>query len=219
VNDLTRNRIDRFVPLAGLGYAALAIAGDLTIGRFPDSGTSTSTLSSFYDAHHVRVAAGGMLLAWSTLLLGVFGAALWNRARNAGAHPVVAAVALVGTGAAVAMGLQEAATYWIAAHVSTEGSTTPAALQAWHIAGSEGAFAGGVALLLLASAAAGLGWRAVPAWLAALAIVLGLAQLTPLGFVASMAFLAWAAAAGIVLALRPCPSWRLSESDAALEGR
>jgi hypothetical protein len=219
VNDRKRNGIARLVPLAGVGYAALAIAGDLTIGRFPDSSTSTSSLASFYAAHHVRVAAGGMLLAWSTLLLGVFGAALWDRARSVGSHPIVTAVALVGTGAAVATGLQAAATYWITAHVSTEAATTPAALQAWHIAGSEGAFAGGVALLLLASAAAGLGRRAVPAWLAWLAIVLGLLQLTPLGFLASMAFLAWAAAAGITMTLRPRSSWSVAGPDPALESR
>jgi hypothetical protein len=55
-------RLARLVPLAGVGFAVLTIAGYLTIGPFPDTDASVSELTSFYAAHHGQVAAGGQLL-------------------------------------------------------------------------------------------------------------------------------------------------------------
>jgi hypothetical protein len=199
-------RLSRLAPLAGVAYAALTIVGDLTIGKFPDSGTSVSKLAPFYSAHHSRVAAGGMIFAWATILLAVFGCALWARARDAAAHPAIAAAVLVGTTVSVVSDLQSASAYWILGHISTETGVTPAALQAWHVAGAEGGLGGGVAILLVAIAAAGILARAVPRWLAWPALVLGLLQMTPIGFLASMLFLLWAAVTGIVLTIRPLSS-------------
>jgi hypothetical protein len=50
--------------------------------------------------------------------------------------------------------------------------------------------------------AAGVVARAIPRWLAWGALVLGIAAITPYGFVASMLFLLWTAVAGIVLTVR-----------------
>jgi hypothetical protein len=47
--------------------------------------------------------------------------------------------------------------------------------------------------------AAGVFTRAVPGWLAWFALGLGIAVLTPFGFLASRLFLLWTAVAGIVL--------------------
>jgi hypothetical protein len=194
---MNETTLGRLAPIAGAAFAVTTIAGDLVIDKFPDSNTSVSTLGTYYAAHHNRVAAGGMVFAWATILLAIFGCALWNRARTL--RPAVAAAILVATAVAVAAGLQEASTYWILGHVSTDHALTPAALQAWHIAGSEGVLSSGVALLLLAVGVAGI----VPRWLAWPAIGVGLLQLTPLGFFASLLFLLWAAVAGIVLTVRP----------------
>jgi hypothetical protein len=169
------------------------------VGQFPDSDASTAKLHAYYAAHHAHVAAGGMAFAWSTLLLAVFGCALWNRARAAGAHAAVAAAVLVATAVAVVVTAQEASGFLVLGDVSTKTSVTPSALQALHIVGSAGALGTGVALLLLAVGVSGI----VPRSLAWPAIVLGLLQLTPVGFFASLAFLLWAAVAGVVLTLRP----------------
>jgi hypothetical protein len=196
-------RLARVAPLAGIGYAVLTIAGDLVIGEFPDSGTSTAKLATFYASHHSQVAAGGMIFAWATLLLTAFGCALWARTRGAGAHPALAAAILVGTTLAAVSDLDGASAYWTLGHVSTHATVTPAALQAWHIAGSEGSLGGGIAILLLTAGLAGLATRAIPRSLAWTALPLGLIQLTPVGFLASMLFLLWTAAAGVVMAARP----------------
>jgi hypothetical protein len=181
------------------------VVGDLVIGKFPDSGTTLSSLSSYYADHHARVAAGGMVLAWAALLLAVFGCALWGRLREADAHPALAVAVLVATAAAVAGDAQGGSVYWTLGHISTESGVSPAALQAWHVAGSEGGLGAGVALLLLAVGVAGVLGRGVPRWLAWPAIALGLLQMTPVGFFASLLFLLWAAATGVSLARAKAP--------------
>jgi hypothetical protein len=203
MNEQPLTRLARFAPLAGVAYAGANVVGDLTIGKFPDSGTRLSDLTSFYADHHARVAAGGLVFAWSTLLLAAFGCTLWERVRRSGTHPAVVAAVLVGTAVAVVSALQEATTFWILGHASTERALTPAALQAWHVGGSEGDLSGGIALLLIALAIAGIAAQALPRWLAWPALVIGLLQLTPLGFFASLLFLLWAAVAGIALTAAP----------------
>jgi hypothetical protein len=96
--------------------------------------------------------------------------------------------------------VQEATLFALVGHASTASTLTPSALQALHIAGSEGSLSTGLAILLLAVGVA----EIVPRWLAWPAIVLGIAQLVPgIGFFASMLFLLWAAVAGIALTVRP----------------
>jgi hypothetical protein len=196
MNDRT---LVRLAPLAGLAYAVATIGGDVVIDAFPDTGTPPAELHAYYAAHHAHVAAGGMIFAWSTLLLAIFGCALWSRVRSAGAHAAVAGAVLVATAVAVVETAQEASGYLVLGDVSTKSSVTPSALQALHIAASAGALGAGVALLLLAVGVAGI----VPRWLAWPAVVLALLQLTPLGFFASLLFLLWAAVTGVVLTLRP----------------
>lgn len=196
-------KVARIAPLAAVAYGVLTVAGDLVIGKFPDSDTSTAKLAVFYASHHAQVAAGGMMFAWSTLLLATFGCALWARMRVAGTHPALAAAILIGTTLAAVSDLQGASAYWTLGHISTKAAVTPAALQAWHIAGSEGFLGAGIALLLLAAGVAGLATRAIPRTLAWPAVGLAVLQLTPIGFLASLLFMLWAAATGIVMTVRP----------------
>lgn len=195
---MNANTLGRLAPLAGAAYAVAMIVGDLVIGDFPDSSSSGSKLATYYAAHHAHVAAGGMVFAWAPILLAVFGCTLWSRARSV--RPGVAAAILVATAVAVVADVQEATSFWVLGHDSTASTLTPSALQALHIAGSEGSLSTGVAFFLLAVGVAGI----VSRWLAWPAIVLGIAQLVPgVGFFASMVFLLWAAVTGIAVTLRP----------------
>lgn len=80
-------------------------------------------------------------------------------------------------------------------------STTPGALQAWHIAGATGSFDAGTAVLLLSLAVAGLLGSDVPRWLGAVALALVIMQFTP-GLLAWLLFHAFVVLAGITLAIR-----------------
>lgn len=62
---------------------------------------------------------------------------------------------------------------------------------------------GGTLILLLAVAAAGIFARAFPRWIAWTALVIAVAQYTPVGFVASLILLLWSLVVGITLTVRP----------------
>jgi len=48
----------RLVPLAGVAYCVFILAGDLTIGEFPDATTSPAELSRYYATHADSVRVG-----------------------------------------------------------------------------------------------------------------------------------------------------------------
>jgi hypothetical protein len=201
-----RNWLARLVPLAGVLFAVLTVAGYFAIGPFPDTDASISTLTSFYAANHGRVATGGLLLGLAATFLALFGVAVWARIRATDLHPVVAGAALVGTAMTAASGLDSAGAYSILGDIGDQQGLSPAALQAWHISGAAGVIDGGSVILLLAAATAGIAGRAFPGWLAWPALALAILQLIPVspyGFYASLLVLLWAAVAGIVMAMRP----------------
>jgi hypothetical protein len=195
--------IGRLATLGGLGFLATSLAGDLTIGAFPGPGTPASQLVSFYAAHHAQVLAGGLLLALSGVFFVLFGLAVWARIRQVQASPLLAGLAVISTALVAMTTLAAAGTYGVLGDIGSQHAIAPAALQAWHIMGSEGSLADSAStfLFLLTAAGAGLAARAVPRWLAWAALLLAVLQLLPdqVGFLASLVFYAWAAAAGIWL--------------------
>jgi hypothetical protein len=196
---MTDLKLIRILSLAGLAYAALQVAGDLTIGPFPDGNTSTASLSTYYAVHHGHVAMGGYLMAWSAVCLGLFGAVLAWRVRSL---PITAAIIAVGAGAALASAEFSASTYFLLGNISTSTHLDPAALQAWHLTGSEFGIGIGQGVLLLGVAIAAVVGRILPAWVGWSAVVIAIGHLTPLGFLASLLFLLWCAAVGLTLSIR-----------------
>jgi hypothetical protein len=197
-----QDRVTRLLPLAGIAFAVLAMAGNLTIDAFPDINTPIGKLSAYYAHHHTQVGRGGLLLGYSVVFFVLFGVALWGRARQS-ASPAIAGTVLVGTAMVAVNGLTSADSYYTLGQIADKSETTPAALQSWHIAGSVGGAGADSIVLLLGVAAAGLLARALPRWLAWSALVLAIMHFTPLGFLAFLLFYAWAVAAGIALTMRP----------------
>jgi hypothetical protein len=187
------------------GFAVLTVAGFFVIGSNPDSGTPTPEITSFYAAHHGQLYLGGILLAYAAILFAVFGAAIWDRTRRTGRHPVAVGVTLVGTATATASQLATATIYFTLGDIGNKPATTPGALQALHIIGSELslATAGGVALLLLAVPLAGITARVFLRWLAWPALIIGILQLVPVSFTAFLLFLPWALTAAIIMTTYP----------------
>jgi hypothetical protein len=192
------SRLERVLPLTGVLFAVLAMAGNLTIGDFPDIDTPTGKLTAYYADHHAQVGRGGMLLGYSVVFFALFGVAVWSRIRR-NAPPVVAGAILIGTALVSASMLTSADTYYTLGQIGGKSETTVQALQAWHITGSVGGAGADSIVLLLAIAAAGIVARALPRWLAWSALVLALMHFTPFGFLAFLLFYVWAFAAGIAL--------------------
>ena len=199
------NRLGRLVPLAGVVFAVLTMAGYLTIGPFPDSEASVSELTSFYAAHHSQVATGGLLLGLAAIFFALFGTAVWARIRASDLHPILAGTALVATAMAAVSSVEGAGAYSVLGEIGHQPWLAPAALQATHVSSTVGGIDGGTVLFLLAVATAGIAGHVFPRWLALPALALAIVYFTPFGFYASLLFLPWAAVTGIVMAVRPTP--------------
>jgi hypothetical protein len=110
---------------------------------------------------------------------------------------------MIATTLAALTTLASAGTYGVLGDIGGQLGVAPAALQAWHIMGSDGSLADSAStfLFLLAMAGAGILARVLPRWLAWTALLLAVLQLVPnqIGFLASLVFLVWTAAAGISL--------------------
>lgn len=200
----------RWLPLSGVVFAVVAMAGNLVIGDFPDTDTSVSKLTTYYTRHHAGVGRGGTLLGYSVIFFALFGLALWSRVRRSAAAPVIAGGVLLGVALVAVDMITSANTYYTLGQIGGESTTSPQALQAWHIIGSVGGVGADSIVFLLAIAAAGILARALPRWLAWSALVLAVMHFTPLGFLAFLLFYVWASAAGIALTVRPNP---LSSAD------
>lgn len=191
--------LNRALPLAGIAFAVLTMAGNLVIGKFPDGKTPPGQLHAYYASHHAHLTAGAALFSWGIVFFALFGVALWSRVRRAAVPAWVGASILVGFAVDAAVQLYSAGVYQVLGSVGANSNTSTGALQAWHIAGSEFGNGAGITIAMIGVGIAGLLARAVPRWLAVLGLIIGLAQLTPVGFLASLVFLLWSAVASIVL--------------------
>jgi hypothetical protein len=195
----------RFAPLAGVLAGGLTLAGDLIIGPFPEASTPADDLPGYYAAHASHVAIGAALMGWGALFLAVFGVVIADRIRRS-APVALAGTALVGTAVGTTFFLMTAAQCQLLAEAGVDPNLDPAALQAWQISASMFGSSGGIVLLLVAVAAAGIRYRTLPGWLGWTGLLLAVAQLYPgerIAFLASLVFLLWMAVAGIALAARP----------------
>ena len=192
--------IGRLAALGGLGFLVTSLAGDLLIGAFPRPDTPVSQLVSFYTAHHTQLLAAGMLLALSGIFFALFGVAVWARIRQAASNPMLAGLAMIGTALVTVTTLASAGTFGVLGDIGGQHAIAPAALQAWHIMASAGSLADGAStfLFLVTAAAACILAPALPRWVAWSALPLAVLQLPPgqVGFLASLVFVPWAAAAG-----------------------
>ena len=193
----------RLAAVTGLGFLATSLAGDLVIGNFPRPDTPAAKLVSFYTLQHAQVLRGGWLLALSGVCFALFGTTVWARIRQAPASPLLAGLAMIATALVAVTTLAQAGAYGVLGDIGGQHVIMPAALQAWHIMGSAGSLADGAStfLFLLAVAEAGILAPVFPRWLSWSALILAVLQVLPdpVGFLASLVFLLWAGAAGIVM--------------------
>lgn len=211
------DRLVRLLPLSGVAFAVLSMAGNLTIDKFPEPDTPISKLSSYYADHHAQLGRGGTLLGYSVVFMALFGVALWSRARKAQAPAVITGALLVGTAMVGVMMLTGADAFLALGQIGGKSTVTPQALQAWHVNASVGGFGADSVVLLLAVATGGILVRAFPRWLAWTALALAVLAFTPLAFFGYLLFHLWAVVAGVALTLRPVAESARSTPDAVAQ--
>lgn len=198
-------RVARFVPLTGLIFVALAVAGGLAIGNTPDSDATLAKVTHFYSVHHNRIFASGILWAYAAIFLAFFGATLWSRVRAAGLWPVLSAGTIVGTAVASLGFLLFAGVDFALGDLGNKTNVSGQAIQSLH-ALTDGTFlpvAAGIEILLWGVGLAAVRGAILPRWLAWIALVIAVLMVTPIGFFAVLAFLIWTIIVSIWLAVRP----------------
>jgi hypothetical protein len=195
------DRIQRLLPLAGVGFAAVMLAALYLTRAEADASASTQTIFDYWHGHQGAQLVAALILApYGAVLLVLFAAAVCSTVREhetetspyatimlAGA--VIAAVGLTVTGtldAAVATSANRGARHAV---------YTLAQLQSYDWV----PWVVGFGVMLLAAGIGGMQTRALPKLLSWPALVLGALFLTPAGFFAAFGFPVWTAATGVAL--------------------
>ena len=195
----------RLAPLTGVGFTVTTSIGFLMMGKNPEPDSPIAAVTRYWAGHHAHIASAGLVLAYGSVLFALFGIALWGRMRAAAVHPLVATSAILGTAVAAVGLLASSMIYFVLGDIAAKPTLLPATVQTLSVLGTEPSYlvAGGAELLLLAVTAAGIARHVFPRWVTFSALPLGLLQLTPLGFKASLVLLLWTTAVGILLTVRP----------------
>jgi hypothetical protein len=197
---LNTQRWPAWAPLLGIAFVALVVISFIVSGETPDIKDSPQKVLDFYNDNDSSQQFAAALLAWATVLflffLGVLRTAL---ADAEGGTPRLSAVAFAG-GIVLALGMLAFAGFTFTLGDAAD-HLTPDAAQALNALNSDFflPLAAGLGTLMIATGISSIRSRVFPAWLAWLALLIGIAAITPAGFFAFLAFGLWTIAAAIVL--------------------
>jgi hypothetical protein len=206
---LNTQRWPAWAPLLGIAFVALVVMSFAVGGETPDIKDSPQKVLDFYNDNDSSQQFAAALLAWATVLflffLGVLRTAL---ADAEGGTPRLSAVAFAG-GIVLAIGMLAFAGFTFTLGDAAD-HLTPDAAQALNALNSDFflPLAAGLGTLMIATGISSIRSRVFPAWLGWLALVIGIAAITPAGFFGFLAFGLWTIAASIVL-------WRAGTGAAA----
>lgn len=211
---MSTDRVQRALPLFGVLFTVVLVAGLALTSGEPDAGGTRSEIFSYWHGHRgVQLVSNLLLIPFGVVFLLGFTAALRRAVRSGEAGEAVYSPLILAGGVTASVGLLVTGTLGAAvtsaAHRNARDATyTLAQLQSydwmtWMV---------GFAVLLLAAGVGGLRTRALPTPLALAATVLGVLFLTPIGYFALFAFPLWALATGIAL-------FRVDQRESRRRGR
>jgi hypothetical protein len=207
---LTDKRWPAFAPLTGILFVVLVVVAFTVSGETPDTDDSPQKILSFYIDNDSEQMFAAALLAWGAVAFLFFLGILRTTLRAAeGALGRLSAVAFAG-GVVLAVGMLAFAGFSFALGDTADDGLTPQAAQALNALNSDFFFpvAGGTGTLMIATGLASIRSGALPAWLGWIALLIGIAAITPVGFFAFLLFLVWTLVVSVLL-------WRAAATPAA----
>lgn len=202
---------NRFLPLSGIAFVVIAVVAIIVLGgSTPDVDASSAKIVSFYTAHYGHQSTAPYVLAIGTLFFAVFGATVWQTfaARNDDSFGRLAgAVALVGTAVAVC-GYLVAAAFHLALAEAVHHGISGGGAQALNALDARGyqPFVIGTAIFLLGAAPLMVRTSGVFRWFGWIALAIGVASFTPVGFFAFVGANLWIVLVSILMAVRAAPA-------------
>jgi len=197
---LNTQRWPAWAPLLGIAFVILVVISFAVSGETPDVNDSPQKVLDFYNDNDSSQQFAAALLAWGTVLFLFFLGVLRTTLADAeGGSPRLSAVAFAG-GIVLAIGMLSFAGFTFALGDAAD-HLTPQAAQALNALNSDFFFplAAGLGTLMIATGICSVRTGALPAWLGWIAILIGIAAITPAGFFGFLAFGLWTIAASIVM--------------------
>jgi hypothetical protein len=196
--------LDRLAPLTGPLFAVITLFAFIGLGGdTPDSGDSPAKVLAYYTKHQDKQTAAALVLLLGVLALIFFAGTL--RQAFSGPEPGAERRASIAYGAtlvtAAGVALMAGSHFALADNAH---KITPQAAQALNAleGGTWTVAFVGMAALMLSSALLILTTRRLPVWLGWSALVIGIATITPIGFIFVALGLVWIGVVGTVLYLR-----------------
>jgi hypothetical protein len=195
----------RWPPLTGVVFVVLIVLAFLIGGDTPDFDDSGEEVISFYTDNEGSQFVSAILGAYAALFLVFFASVLRGELRRGEEGPgVLSTISFAGALLLAVGGLAFAGFTFTLADLADE-SPDPGAMQALNALNSEFFFpvAVGIAAFLIGAGIATLRGGGLSRWLGWVAIVIGVLAVTPIGFFAFLAALAWVLVVSIMLAREP----------------
>jgi hypothetical protein len=193
----------KLVPLSGVLGVALIIGSFALGGNSPDQNGSAAEVVSYYTKHHDKLLFASALLALGAFFLLVFATTVAGALRRASGETGAASALTFAGGVILVVGITLFAgiTFSLADAIK---HLEPAAAQSLNTLGSDLFFplAVGNGAFLLGSGIGVIKTKILPVWLGWIAVVLGVAALTPAGFFAFMALGVWTLVVSVMLSSR-----------------
>lgn len=191
----------RWAPLTGVVFVVLLVLSFIVVGETPGADDSASEVVSFYTDNEGEMFLSALSAGFAAVFFLFFVGSLTSVLQSAeGPGAWLSGVARAG-GIVAAVGM-----LIFAGLAFTLGDVAdrlePEATQALNALNADLFFplAAGIATFLFATGLVAVRTRALPPWLAWAAVVIGVACITPLGFFAFLASIAWVFVASVVLA-------------------
>ena len=193
----------RLVPLAGVAMVVLVVIAFIVGGETPDGDDPIREVVSFYLDNDTDQIVAAAFLLWGTAAFLLFASGLWRVLRNAeterrGASSLVlVGAAIFAVGTTIFAGI----TFTLGDFADDVG---PQAIQALNALNSDlfAPLALGVFTFLIGAGASIIATAALPKWVGWVAVVLGVAAITPLGFFAFLALGLWILIVSVLIFLR-----------------
>jgi hypothetical protein len=198
----------RWPPLTGVLFVVLIVVSFIVSGETPDADDSGEEVISFYTDEEGSQIASAVIGAYAALFFVFFASVLRATLRRDEDPPgVLSTISFGGALVFVVGGLIFAGLTFTLADLSDE-SPDPGAMQALNALNADLFFpvAVGIGAFLIGSGIAIVRGAALPTWLGWVALVIGVLAVTPLGFFAFLAGVAWVLVTSIVLALAREPA-------------
>jgi hypothetical protein len=194
------NRAQRLLPLTGILFVVVFVIANAITGSMPDQDASAQKVVSYWDDHQGVQTAAAFLGALAVVAFVFFAGTLRSALRASEPDGVpYSAIAFGGAIVTAGAGAADSMLRLAAASAADNGAAS-----AVYTLNQLNAFdwlpvVAGLSVMFIASGLGGLRTLALPKWLCWIALVLGVAFLTPAGIVAFFGFPLWILAASIVL--------------------